>query len=73
MDSLGSCYPGSAAYLHNIRDNATSAGPNKTLAAAGIAGFRKMLSRVAEVAPLRRNAVDMVLRYVVNVSHLAKE
>jgi enoyl-[acyl-carrier protein] reductase I len=39
----------------NIRVNGISAGPIKTLAAAGIAGFRKMLSRVAEVAPLRRN------------------
>jgi enoyl-[acyl-carrier protein] reductase I len=38
-----------------IRVNGISAGPVKTLAAAGIAGFRKMLSRVAEVAPLRRN------------------
>jgi enoyl-[acyl-carrier protein] reductase I len=38
-----------------IRVNAISAGPIKTLAAAGIPGFRKMLSRVAEVAPLRRN------------------
>jgi enoyl-[acyl-carrier protein] reductase I len=38
-----------------IRVNGISAGPIKTLAAAGIAGFRKMLARVAEVAPLRRN------------------
>lgn len=38
-----------------IRVNGLSAGPIKTLAAAGIAGFRKMLGRVAEVAPLRRN------------------
>jgi enoyl-[acyl-carrier protein] reductase I len=38
-----------------VRVNGISAGPIKTLAAAGIAGFRKMLSRVAEVAPLRRN------------------
>ncbi|TLY75570.1 MAG: enoyl-ACP reductase [Gammaproteobacteria bacterium] len=38
-----------------IRVNGISAGPIKTLAAAGIAGFRKMLSRVAEVSPLRRN------------------
>lgn len=37
------------------RVNAISAGPIKTLAAAGIPGFRKMLGRVAEVAPLRRN------------------
>src|SRR5580658_9201970 len=39
----------------NIRVNAISAGPVKTLAAAGIGGFRKMLARVAQVAPLRRN------------------
>ncbi|MEZ5458668.1 MAG: enoyl-ACP reductase [Steroidobacteraceae bacterium] len=38
-----------------IRVNGISAGPIKTLAAAGIGGLRKMLSRVAEVAPLRRN------------------
>lgn len=38
-----------------VRVNGISAGPIKTLAAAGIPGFRKMLSRVAEVAPLRRN------------------
>jgi len=40
---------------NNVRVNGISAGPIKTLAAAGIAGFRKMLSRVADVAPLRRN------------------
>jgi enoyl-[acyl-carrier protein] reductase I len=39
----------------NIRVNAISAGPIKTLAAAGIGGFRRMLAQVAEVAPLRRN------------------
>jgi enoyl-[acyl-carrier protein] reductase I len=38
-----------------VRVNAISAGPIKTLAAAGIPGFRKMLARVAEVAPLKRN------------------
>lgn len=37
------------------RVNGISAGPIKTLAAAGIPGFRKMLGRVAETAPLRRN------------------
>jgi enoyl-[acyl-carrier protein] reductase I len=37
------------------RVNAISAGPIKTLAAAGIAGFRKMLTHVEETAPLRRN------------------
>jgi enoyl-[acyl-carrier protein] reductase I len=39
----------------NIRVNAISAGPIKTLAAAGIPGFRKMLHHVEQVAPLRRN------------------
>ncbi len=38
-----------------IRVNAISAGPVKTLAAAGIAGFREMLHLVSEKAPLRRN------------------
>jgi enoyl-[acyl-carrier protein] reductase I len=38
-----------------IRVNGISAGPIKTLAAAGISGFRRMLGHVAQVAPLRRN------------------
>ncbi len=38
-----------------IRVNAVSAGPIKTLAAAGIGGFRSILKHVAQVAPLRRN------------------
>jgi enoyl-[acyl-carrier protein] reductase I len=38
-----------------IRVNAISAGPIKTLAAAGIPGFRKMLRYVGERTPLRRN------------------
>jgi enoyl-[acyl-carrier protein] reductase I len=38
-----------------IRVNAISAGPIKTLAAAGVAGFRKMLAHVAAYTPLRRN------------------
>ena len=37
-----------------IRVNAISAGPIKTLAAAGIAGFRKILGHVEQYAPLRR-------------------
>ena len=36
------------------RVNAISAGPIKTLAAAGIAGFRKILGHVEQNAPLRR-------------------
>jgi enoyl-[acyl-carrier protein] reductase I len=39
----------------NIRVNAISAGPIKTLAAAGIKGFRSMLSSAEHVAPLKRN------------------
>lgn len=38
----------------NIRVNAISAGPIKTLAAAGIPGFRKMLKMSEEAAPMRR-------------------
>jgi len=38
-----------------IRVNAISAGPIKTLSAAGIPGLRKMLSHVAATAPIRRN------------------
>lgn len=37
------------------RVNAISAGPIKTLAAAGIGGFRRILAHVAEVSPLKRN------------------
>ena len=38
-----------------IRVNGISAGAIKTLAASGIAGFRKMLNHVEEVSPIRRN------------------
>jgi enoyl-[acyl-carrier protein] reductase I len=38
-----------------VRVNAISAGPIRTLAAAGIAGFKKMYGAFDEVAPLRRN------------------
>ncbi|MCL6618555.1 enoyl-ACP reductase FabI [Thermomonas hydrothermalis] len=37
-----------------IRVNAISAGPIRTLAASGVANFRKMLSQFEAVAPLRR-------------------
>lgn len=39
----------------NIRINAISAGPVRTLAAAGIRGFKSMLQIVESKAPLRRN------------------
>lgn len=48
-----------------IRVNAISAGPIKTLAAAGIAKFRSMLSHVEETAPLRRT---VTIREVGNVA-----
>lgn len=43
---------------HNIRVNAISAGPLKTLAAAGIKGFKSILHVVEEKAPLRRNVTQ---------------
>jgi enoyl-[acyl-carrier protein] reductase I len=51
----------SVRYLANdlgprgIRVNAISAGPIRTLAASGVAGFRTMHKQFASVAPLRRN------------------
>jgi len=48
-------YMASSAGTRGIRVNAISAGPIKTLAAAGIGGFNKILGFVAEHAPLRRN------------------
>jgi enoyl-[acyl-carrier protein] reductase I len=46
-----------------IRVNAISAGPIRTLSAAGITGFRDMLHHHADAAPLRRNVTaDEVAR-----------
>jgi enoyl-[acyl-carrier protein] reductase I len=42
----------------NIRVNAISAGPIKTLAASGIPQFRDMLTAFAEKAPLKRNVTQ---------------
>ena len=39
----------------NIRVNAISAGPIKTLAASGVGGFKTMLKTAGEMNPLRRN------------------
>lgn len=41
-----------------IRVNAISAGPIKTLAAAGISGFSKILEHMRQNAPLRRNTTQ---------------
>lgn len=43
---------------HDIRVNCISAGPIKTLAASGISGFRGLLSKVEEVAPMRKNVTQ---------------
>ena len=48
-------YMASALGPRGIRVNAISAGPIKTLAAAGIKSFRKMLEHNAKQTPLRRN------------------
>lgn len=38
-----------------IRVNAISAGPVRTLSAAGVSGFKRLYRHFAEIAPLRRN------------------
>ena len=38
-----------------IRVNAISAGPIRTISAAGISGFKKMYGSFADIAPLRTN------------------
>ena len=44
-----------------VRVNAISAGPIKTLAAAGIGDFRKLLGHVSSIAPMRENTtIDQV-------------
>jgi enoyl-[acyl-carrier protein] reductase I len=49
-----------------VRVNAISAGPIRTLAASGIAGFKKMYGAFDEVAPLRSNiSIDDVGRTAV--------
>jgi len=45
----------------HIRVNAISAGPIKTLAAAGIGDFKKLLGHVSSVAPLRENIMSTVV------------
>ncbi len=48
-------YMAQALGPEGIRVNAISAGPIRTLAAAGISDFRKMLDMVERTSPLRRN------------------
>jgi enoyl-[acyl-carrier protein] reductase I len=55
--SLEACvrYLASSLGPQGVRVNAISAGPIKTLAAAGIGGFSKILHFVEKTSPLRRN------------------
>ena len=55
--ALESCvrYLAEALGPEGTRVNAISAGPLKTLAAAGVGGFNQIAGHVAEKAPLRRN------------------
>jgi enoyl-[acyl-carrier protein] reductase I len=54
-------YLAAALGPEGTRVNAISAGPIKTLAAAGIGGFSKILNFVEQTAPLRRNvSIDEV-------------
>lgn len=48
-------YLASSLGARGIRVNAISAGPIKTLAAAGIKDFRKLQNAYAEITPLKRN------------------
>jgi enoyl-[acyl-carrier protein] reductase I len=41
-----------------VRVNGISAGPIKTLSAAGVGGLRKMMAHVAATAPIRRNVTQ---------------
>ena len=43
---------------YDIRVNCISAGPIKTLAASGISGFRDLLSKVEDYAPMKKNVTQ---------------
>lgn len=47
-------YMAASLGMDNIRANAISAGPIRTLAASGISNFKKMLGKFEEAAPLHR-------------------
>ena len=51
-------YLAEAVGPEGIRVNAISAGPIKTLAAAGVGGFNQIASHVEQKAPLRRNVTQ---------------
>ena len=53
-----------------IRVNAVSAGPIKTLSAAGIPGLRKMLAHVAAVSPIGRNVAVIGYSVALNLISL---
>jgi enoyl-[acyl-carrier protein] reductase I len=51
-------YAASDLGINNIRVNAISAGPIKTLAASGVGDFSKILDYNKHVSPLRRNVTQ---------------
>lgn len=55
--SLEACvkYLAVSCGAHNVRVNAVSAGPIRTLAASGIKGFTEILKKVESNSPMRRN------------------
>jgi enoyl-[acyl-carrier protein] reductase I len=66
-------YLGNDLGIKNIRVNAISAGPIKTLAASGISGIRTMLKVHEATAPLKRNTeqVDVAKSALYLISDLA--
>lgn len=58
----------------NIRVNAISAGAIKTLAAKGVPSFNKILNRIEESAPLKRNVTqaEVADMTIVMLSHLSR-
>jgi len=56
-----------------VRVNAISAGPIRTLAAAGVSGFKEMYRRYSEIAPLHENVTidDVGQAAVYLCSHMA--
>ncbi|MGE7834815.1 enoyl-ACP reductase FabI [Viridibacillus arvi] len=58
----------------NIRVNAISAGAIKTLAAKGVPSFNKILNKIEETAPLKRNVTqaEVADMTIVMLSHLSR-
>jgi enoyl-[acyl-carrier protein] reductase I len=70
---LGSSAHYLAVWAQKIRVNAISAGPIRTLAAAGVGGFRDMYKHFADMSPMRENITidDVGNAAVFLASHLS--